>query len=396
MAQNFPRLCGGTFLTLLLRALKKKHRNGSKQGLTEPECFMGLIRVITPKYDFPAAESTIRQDTSKYKNCVLDPSKSTWLPFAVPEHMSPFDEAVRSNYDMVLRRMIDFADKFLDMDVMGNWLVNALLELIADDGGIKEDTPFFVQSDGISVTKTAMLQQSNFKIQPFLLGIWHYVAMNVADSTIGQETLESYLTDAPSEKGDKRTLKNAIGRSKRFHIEVGVMQNNETDKATHNENTKETADNQCHYSISTKKDSSEDTSKAVNDINSSKSLLKPFYVSSRCNEHNLSKLDEVAINLNMNRIRLSSNAVEFNTKNIYKFNDSFSLKSVYGELGVRQIKVTTLCSNTVITGLTSVDRWKSVSYLQNAMANGKIYCIAYFEILNITDFISVHFLMMKE
>lgn len=231
MAQNFPRLCGGTFLTLLLRALKKKHKNGFKQGLTEPECFMGLIRVITPKYDFPAAESTIKQDTSKYKNCVLDPSKSTWLPFAVPEHMTPFDEAVRSNYNVVLRRMIDFADKFLDMDVMGNWLVNALLELIDDDDIIEDDTLFYIQPDGSAVTKNAMLQQNNFKIQPFLLGIWHYVSMNVADSTIGQETLENYLTDAPSEKGDKRTLKNTIGRSKRFQIEVNILPKQQNVKA---------------------------------------------------------------------------------------------------------------------------------------------------------------------
>jgi len=223
MAQNFPRLCGGTFLTLLLRALKKKHKNGSKQGLTEPECFMGLIRVITPKYDFPAAESTIKQDTSKYKNCVLNPATSSWLPFDVPEYIEPFNELVTSRYGAVLRRMIDFGEQYIDADIMGNWLVNALLELIADDEVIGSDALFYVQPEGNAVTKADMLYQGDIKLQAFLLGVWHYVIMNASDSTIGQATLENYLTDVPTVTGAKRTLKKSVGYGKRFSVEVHIL-----------------------------------------------------------------------------------------------------------------------------------------------------------------------------
>ncbi len=44
---DYPRLCGGTFLTLVLQALKqrvkaRKHYNGERDGLSDPEVLTGL------------------------------------------------------------------------------------------------------------------------------------------------------------------------------------------------------------------------------------------------------------------------------------------------------------------------------------------------------------------
>ena len=51
----YPRLCGGTFFTLVLQALKQRakareHYNGERDGLSDPEVLTGLIKVINPDY----------------------------------------------------------------------------------------------------------------------------------------------------------------------------------------------------------------------------------------------------------------------------------------------------------------------------------------------------------
>ena len=53
-----PRLCGGTFFTLVLQGLKQRtkareHYRGERDGLSDPEVLVGLIRVINPDYNAP-------------------------------------------------------------------------------------------------------------------------------------------------------------------------------------------------------------------------------------------------------------------------------------------------------------------------------------------------------
>ena len=50
---DYPRLCGGTFFTLVLQDLRQRmkareHYKGDRDGLTDPEVLMGLIKVINP------------------------------------------------------------------------------------------------------------------------------------------------------------------------------------------------------------------------------------------------------------------------------------------------------------------------------------------------------------
>jgi hypothetical protein len=53
-----PRLCGGTFFVLVLQALRQRvkarqHYKGERDGLSDPEVLMGLIKVINPDYQEP-------------------------------------------------------------------------------------------------------------------------------------------------------------------------------------------------------------------------------------------------------------------------------------------------------------------------------------------------------
>ena len=58
---EYPRLCGGTFFTLILQALRQRmnareHYSGDSDGLSDPEVLVGLLRVINPAYADPGKE----------------------------------------------------------------------------------------------------------------------------------------------------------------------------------------------------------------------------------------------------------------------------------------------------------------------------------------------------
>ena len=55
---EYPCLCGGTFFTLVLQALRQRmnareHYKGDSDGLSDPEVLVGLIKVINPAYTNP-------------------------------------------------------------------------------------------------------------------------------------------------------------------------------------------------------------------------------------------------------------------------------------------------------------------------------------------------------
>ena len=59
---EYPRLCGGTFFTLVLQALRQRmkareHYSGDSDGLSDPEVLVGLIKVINPDYADPGKEN---------------------------------------------------------------------------------------------------------------------------------------------------------------------------------------------------------------------------------------------------------------------------------------------------------------------------------------------------
>ena len=55
---DYPRLCGGTFFTLVLQALRQRmkareHYAGDSDGLSDSEVMVGLIKVINLDYVDP-------------------------------------------------------------------------------------------------------------------------------------------------------------------------------------------------------------------------------------------------------------------------------------------------------------------------------------------------------
>lgn len=194
---EYPRLCGGTFFTLVLQALRQRmkareHYAGDSDGLSDPEVLVGLIKVINPDYADPGKEN-LKGTANNYKACKI--SSSAYLPFDDEQVISAFDSVVRTDYQAALNGMIGFVNDFLDVgetvhkDVN---LVRAIIDLIQQDQTIKASDEFFIGPNGEKKKKVALGGLKEVCLPSFLLGVWHYVVLNRRDNSVGRITYDAW------------------------------------------------------------------------------------------------------------------------------------------------------------------------------------------------------------
>ena len=192
---EYPRLCGGTFFTLVLQALQQRmnareHYDGDSDGLSDPEVLVGLIKVINPAYVDPGKEK-LKTIVNNYKRC--ETSTSTYFPFGDDQVISAFDEIIRNNYQTDLNGMIGFVNDFLDVSETVHKdinLVRALVDLVQQDQTIKAGDEFFIGPNGEKKKKAALGDLKEVCLPSFVLGVWHYVVMNRRDNAVGKKTYD--------------------------------------------------------------------------------------------------------------------------------------------------------------------------------------------------------------
>lgn len=211
----YPCLCGGTFFTLVLQALKQRvkareHYSGERDGLSDPEVLTGLIKVINPDYQVPNGGLN-KGKTNEYKSCKT--SDGAYLPFGDTQEIRAFDLRVQNDYQEALKPMFAFVDAFLDTGTVikkHEQLVKALVDLILQDQSIPDDAEFFIGENGEKAKKTALGGLIEICLPSFLLGVWHYAVVFRKDNTVGQTT---YDTWCPSQGGGKRNYQATMGES---------------------------------------------------------------------------------------------------------------------------------------------------------------------------------------
>lgn len=210
---NYPRLCGGTFFTLVLQALRQRmrareHYKGESDGLSDPEVLMGLIKVINPDYQ-EMDRKALKTKANDYKSCKT--SGGAYIPFGDTQEIRSFDERVRNNYRAALNDMIGFVNDFLDLgETVGKavQLARALIDLIQQDESIALSEEFFIGPEGQKTKKAALGGLDEVCLPAFLLGVWHYAVVNRKDNTVGQDT---YDTWCPSAGGAPRVYSAHMG-----------------------------------------------------------------------------------------------------------------------------------------------------------------------------------------
>ncbi len=219
---DYPRLCGGTFFTLVLQCLKQRakareHYKGESDGLTDPEVLIGLVQVINPDYREPQ-KGALKGKTNDFKSCKT--SSGAYLPFGNTPEIDEFDRVVREEYVSVRSAMVDFVDTFLEIEASAKKeyiLVKALLDLIDQDDSIDSDTIFYVGTSGEKIKKAALSDLRRICLPSFLLGVWHYVVVNRKDNTVGTNTYDLWC---PSSGGAQRVYRGTMGKHLGYDITV--------------------------------------------------------------------------------------------------------------------------------------------------------------------------------
>lgn len=217
------RLCGGTFFTLLSDARlpmpsKSQFYEGKRSGITEPELLRALAKIVQPDIRrwFNSEEKTIKDNTRDFKACI------NWgggfFRFNDSSVRKSFDNRIRTDYRSALDEMCNLVTRFIDYNSStqkDEYLVKAIIEVLDGDKTIDVDQEFFICPDGSSMKKSDLLKDNNFILQPFLLGIWHFVITALDDNTIGAETYNSWC---PPQNGGRRYYTAAIGENSNRNI----------------------------------------------------------------------------------------------------------------------------------------------------------------------------------
>lgn len=222
---EYPRLCGGTFMTLVIQALlqrkkAREHYKGESDKLNDPDVLVGLITVINPDYEDPG-KAVLKTKANDYKSCKL--SKGQYLPFGDKLTIEVFDQRVRNNYLAARNDMCIFVDSFIETgtklqkDVR---LVKALIDLIEQDESIDDSVEFLIGENGDAVRKDQLRSLKRVCLPSFLLGIWHFTVINRKNNKVGQLT---YDTWCPENGGGTREYEGTMGYDISIEFDVYTL-----------------------------------------------------------------------------------------------------------------------------------------------------------------------------
>ena len=222
---EYPRLCGGTFMTLVIQALlqrkkAREHYKGESDKLNDPDVLVGLITVINPDYEDPG-KAVLKTKANDYKSCKL--SKGQYLPFGDKLAIEVFDQRVQTDYLAARNDMCIFVDSFIETgtklqkDVR---LVKALIDLIEQDESIDDSVEFMVDENGDAVRKDQLRNLKRVCLPSFLLGIWHFIVINRKNNKVGQLT---YDTWCPENGGGTREYEGTMGDDISIEFDVYTL-----------------------------------------------------------------------------------------------------------------------------------------------------------------------------
>lgn len=192
---SVPYLCGGIFFTLLLQVkyegTASDKVNNQFDGISDPILLANLIKVVTGTLPDSNAGG-FKKDVSKYRNCLFDGGIN--IPFNRSSAISSFNYDFKNRYIPTLNRMIDFADLCILSENHGHmdWLVKSLLSVIEKDSSIVDSDVFYIYKNEIAMTKAEIINCTAFELQPFLLGVLHYLITKPTKNKHGKPTYDAF------------------------------------------------------------------------------------------------------------------------------------------------------------------------------------------------------------
>lgn len=173
-------LCGGTFLVQLLGICHSQSKandyiKGQKKIFAEREVFRRLLLIFNLNEVFIPDDKSLKTCTSEYKNCKK--SLDSYTKFSVPLDKTRFDHDTRSDNSVALKLTSAFVSDFLDLNKLERFIL-CILDMIENDKEIDENSEFYINRTNTPVKKSELKNCNEFFIEPFILGIWHFIIMN--------------------------------------------------------------------------------------------------------------------------------------------------------------------------------------------------------------------------
>ena len=223
--KEYPRLCGGTFMTLVIQALlqrkkAREHYKGESDKLNDPDVLVGLITVINPDYTAPG-KAVLKTKANDYKSCKI--STGQYLPFGEKLTIDVFDQRVRNDFLAARHDMCIFVYSFIETgtklqkDIR---LVKALIDLIKQDESIDDGAEFLIGENGGAIRKDQLLNLKRVCLPSFLLWVWHFIVINRKNNKVGQLT---YNTWCPENGGGTREYEGTMGENISIELDVYTL-----------------------------------------------------------------------------------------------------------------------------------------------------------------------------
>lgn len=214
-----PYLCGCVLYFLLREATlpdasSRQHRAGIKDEHKNPIFMADLVYTFTGVHTEGSSG-----DTSRYREGKLESSVN--VPFNGPSEISSYDYTVRNRYEDALNRMCEFVGWHLNTEKR-EWLVKACIDIIENDEGIQENDQFCLTSDGSFMSKAQIRVETYFELQPFLLGVLHYILKyRGGKNHLGVPTLEAI---SEKKKSKERQYAGHLGDNVSRNITVDLYE----------------------------------------------------------------------------------------------------------------------------------------------------------------------------
>lgn len=382
---NEYTLTGGYFLSQILECMNAqgKRRGSNNGGITQSNCFKNLILLGLTDGKIVGDEKTLREDTSKYKACKLEPS--LWMRFSEDGYKKSFNNLIQNDYETLLQKTIEWGNKYLDLDINGDRLGKAIIEMLLDDDNIiPEETELYVCRDGKSIFLSELVHEDYIAIQPLILGVWNYI--------VNSDIPNDFREKSKNVKNglSRREVEN-IGKNDVYVGRIKILKPTVRKKLENTSLTDVFTETIPKNSATMRGEKVDSLIKAKEKIASSDDEISN-YLRKSIRQLYVSKSLSVAETRNFesnkdNSIRLNEminpwNTIINNLGKVFELKTTFEFKSVFNEPGERSIEVSCEVHGIHMIGSTSKDNWKSESYMNNILRAGKYKCTAWFTVIN--------------
>lgn len=189
-------LSGGVFFALLLTA-KQTQKKKNSGGFGHADCMSAgnNLRSLLCVYHLApqVVEKIDRVTVSKYKVCDINTPDFFGLDDEDKQKIF-HDSVLQGASGTALNLMQQYVETYLNPSKYCH-LIGLLLDVIEQDTDISDDDVFYITGNSIGTTKKDMLQQYDFYIAPFLLGVWDYIIMHRAhENKEGQEIYKAMFS----------------------------------------------------------------------------------------------------------------------------------------------------------------------------------------------------------